>query len=177
MDTGCDRQENPGGSGVGTKDSREPNNPWPTPENTLTLVRDCSTGTHTFGSIWLEDGREIQTLELPWRENRQGISCIPSGIYPCRANVARQLIHIDNVPGREGIQLHVGNYLKDTHGCILPGMWRIAPGPIKTTPAVMDSLNALNLLLRHLRGRKLIAGTFFLEIKSCSSQTAEMLQS
>ena len=62
-------------------------------------------------------------LELPYKSNACNISCIPAGIYPFEKRNDYRLgktIRILNVPNRTGILVHVGNYLKDTEGCILP---------------------------------------------------------
>lgn len=36
----------------------------------------------TTGSLILPSGIQIMTLELPWRDNLRGVSCIPVGTYP-----------------------------------------------------------------------------------------------
>lgn len=64
------------------------------------------------------------TIELPWKENLRGISCIPEGRYrletrytPHRGNH----IHVQNVPGRSLILLHPASHaLTDLQGCIAP---------------------------------------------------------
>jgi hypothetical protein len=68
------------------------------------------------------------TIELPDFNNKKNVSCIPEGIYdvekydsPTKGNV----FHILNVPGRDSILIHKGNYATgkkvDTMGCILSG--------------------------------------------------------
>jgi hypothetical protein len=70
-------------------------------------------------------------LELPWRDNRTCVSCIPPGTYPVAWRESRRwkAFHIRNVPGRSYILIHSGNYAGDvakgwkTHvqGCVLLG--------------------------------------------------------
>lgn len=63
-------------------------------------------------------------LELPWRENKKNISCIPRGRYRAwKRESAKHGHHImlGDVPGRSMILIHAGNSYKDTKGCILPG--------------------------------------------------------
>lgn len=78
-------------------------------------------GPHCFG-----------TLEPPPRDNRPGESCIPPGRYYVeRTGTPSFPEHyvLKDVPGREGIVIHAGNfagdpakgYKTDTHGCILIG--------------------------------------------------------
>jgi len=87
----------------------------------------------TIGSLIAFDGEKriysCKTIELPWLNNQHNISCIPEGIY----EVIR-IIHpakgkcfsVQNVPDREGILIHKGNYINgtkiDSKGCILPGL-------------------------------------------------------
>lgn len=89
----------------------------------------------TLGS-WYDDAGEFvaKTLELPWKENKRGISCIPEGVYivtkepPIPANdpqgrKERPYTHfrIKEVPGRYGILVHRGINPKHSKGCILVG--------------------------------------------------------
>ena len=72
-------------------------------------------------------GKAVYTcraLELPWKDNQRGVSCIPLGLYPVRhyqSATRGHILAVDNVPGRQLIRVHPGNYTKDTEGCILPG--------------------------------------------------------
>lgn len=64
-------------------------------------------------------------IELPYRDNRINISCIPSGIYTFQKRLRAdktQTIEILNVPNRSNVLAHPGNFIKDTHGCILPNL-------------------------------------------------------
>jgi len=64
------------------------------------------------------------TLELPYTFNFQDISSIPPGTYngDIRTDGARGWrIELKDVPDRTLIQIHVGNYPKNTTGCILLG--------------------------------------------------------
>lgn len=71
-------------------------------------------------------------LELPWRDNQRGKSCVVAGVY--RAQLYQspkfgQVIWVRAVPQRSGILFHAGNVAGDaaqgwmTHslGCPLPG--------------------------------------------------------
>lgn len=71
----------------------------------------------------------LKTLELPWKNNAREESCIPSGTYDCERIQHPKFgicFYVKNVPGREGILFHAGNFASgnkvDTEGCILPGL-------------------------------------------------------
>jgi hypothetical protein len=75
---------------------------------------------------------ECKTLELPWRENRKQISCIPAGEYDVEIRLSNKygrVYWVRHVPNRTYILIHSGNYAGDkskgfkTHvmGCILLG--------------------------------------------------------
>lgn len=69
---------------------------------------------------------EFFTLELPWRDNERNISCIPEGDYlvlKMHPNGKRkyQYFWVQDVPGRDGILFHPGNYTHQILGCLLPG--------------------------------------------------------
>ncbi len=95
-------------------------------------------GEFNAGTLEVSLGREqlfqCQTLELPWKDNQRNISCIPEGTYPFIKRRAgtfyeryRQrwghefTIQVGDVPDRDFILVHIGNYLVDTRGCILVG--------------------------------------------------------
>ena len=71
------------------------------------------------------DGFMCLTLELPWKQNKQSISCIPEGTYKYRIAASPRtgnlVIWIDNVPNRTSIQIHAGNYTRQIEGCCLVG--------------------------------------------------------
>jgi hypothetical protein len=85
----------------------------------------------TLGMVLFEDFK-CYSLELPWRNNRQNISCIPSGIYQVEIRISPKygkVYWVKNVPDRSWILIHSGNWAGDrnkgyrTHvnGCILFG--------------------------------------------------------
>jgi len=69
---------------------------------------------------------ECKTLELPWLNNERKISCIPAGEYLVvkrKAFPKRNYdhFHIQNVPNRDWILIHIGNKVSQILGCILVG--------------------------------------------------------
>lgn len=67
---------------------------------------------------------EAKSLELPWKENTQRISCIPAGNYAVKKHNSPNFGYcfwIQNVPGRSEILIHRGNFYTDILGCILIG--------------------------------------------------------
>lgn len=86
----------------------------------------------------------IYTLELPWRENKADISCIPQGTYrviPHNSEAHPKTYEITNVLNREAILIHVGNYPANFRGCVGVGL-----GVSPTTPMISNSEKAMDLL-------------------------------
>lgn len=79
--------------------------------------------TETLGS-WYNDGKLIaKTMELPWKDNANNVSCIPEGTY----KVVREKtspkhdyphLRILNVPKRNGILVHKITYVSGLLGCV-----------------------------------------------------------
>lgn len=73
---------------------------------------------------------KCDSLELLYRDNKQIVSCINTGIYLCKKrgatkNIPYPHIWITNVTGRAGICVHYGNFAAgkkvDIKGCVLAG--------------------------------------------------------
>ncbi len=78
----------------------------------------------TNGTISI-GGRDIcGTIELPWRDNRPNISCIPEGSYRISLYRSRRFgacLLVRDVPGRKGILIHPANDAqRELRGCIAP---------------------------------------------------------
>ena len=90
----------------------------------MELIRIEYGKTETLGVI-LKGGKILcYTLELPWKDNQNDISCIPTGIYECkrfRNEKFPNTFEITNVPNRTGILFHSGVTHKDILGCIITG--------------------------------------------------------
>lgn len=83
-----------------------------------TMMPFCTTGDLTC------DDFKCKTLELPWVNNKQEVSCIPAGVYKCRkinSPANGECIEIMDVEGRTHIQIHSANYVKQLLGCIAVG--------------------------------------------------------
>jgi hypothetical protein len=64
------------------------------------------------------------TIELPWRDNEVGRSCIPLGVYTAERHASPKFgatYWLRNVPGRSEILIHTANSKSDLDGCIGPG--------------------------------------------------------
>ena len=88
----------------------------------ITLVTVGQSTRGTFGVLRVGQVPFALTLEKPWSDNQQNISCIPMGVYRCvRVQSPRfgKTFEVTQVPGRTHILFHRGNYLEDTEGCIL----------------------------------------------------------
>lgn len=69
---------------------------------------------------------ECKTLELPFKDNKRSISCIPEDDYlvlkmPPTVKRKYEYFWVQHVPGRSGILFHPGNFTRQIKGCILPG--------------------------------------------------------
>ncbi|MDD5178545.1 MAG: DUF5675 family protein [Candidatus Nanoarchaeia archaeon] len=101
------------------------------PTVTLVLSRiyegdDCTIGLLYLGQTTFTGEELCYTLENPWRNDEPEISSIPPGTYQAFLRISKGGIRIQlvNAPEnvRSAIQIHVGNNLEDTIGCILVGL-------------------------------------------------------
>lgn len=97
----------------------------------LTRYYQSSVQTRSRIRVVNEDRDEVFScygLELPWRDNDNRVSCIPTGEYQVRPRAASESGKYDydhflikDVPGRSYILIHAGNIYKHTLGCVLVG--------------------------------------------------------
>lgn len=93
-------------------------------EFVLTVLRQYQSARCTSGYLAVNGAIICYTLERPWKNNQQNISSIPAGRYRAFLRYDKGdhwRIQLDGVPGRTGVQIHVGNAVDDTQGCILVG--------------------------------------------------------
>ena len=78
----------------------------------------------TEGRLVFPDGSEVKTLELPWKDNRPFVSCIPEGRYIVERDYTgrHQFYKILCVANRTHIEIHLANKVKELQGCIAPCM-------------------------------------------------------
>ena len=78
----------------------------------------------TNGTIYFNGEKICHTIELPWRNNLQRLSCIPQGCYRLEKRKYTkhgEQIGIPAVLGREAILIHTANNaMKELMGCIAP---------------------------------------------------------
>ena len=98
-----------------------------------------------LGTLYYKKEKLCKTLENPWLWNKKNVSCIPEGTYICeRSNEGRfKYWNILDVPDRSNIEIHQGNKVSDTEGCILFGRdWCIMDGEL----AINHSRSTLDYL-------------------------------
>ena len=124
----------------------------------LRIIRYSTSDHGTFGVLIRPDGFVCHSLELPQRDNKPNISCIPAGRYELRylersaSGRYRHVYHLQGVYGRSGVLIHAGNLAGDvtkdlrTHsaGCILLGAKR---GVLSGQQAVLSSGPTLTKLM------------------------------
>lgn len=97
----------------------------PSASDAYTLRRVSSNEEGTFGVLVAPDGKPLcLTLEDPWNNNEQNVSCIPAGEYRCvphNGTKYKNVWLLENVPNRSAILIHQGNNRDHTQGCILVG--------------------------------------------------------
>lgn len=78
----------------------------------------------TLGSLYRNGETIAKVLELPWKQNKRGISCIPEGVYrvikqPAKPTRDYPYFRLPEVPNRSGILIHRGTNPEHSRGCIL----------------------------------------------------------
>ena len=91
----------------------------------IELIRFGSFKDRTVGRLTYND-EHFYTVEKPWADNKQNISCIPTGYCKLvRVDSPRfgaNTWEVANVTGRSHILIHVANTSADVIGCIGLGM-------------------------------------------------------
>ena len=139
------------------------------------LQREASQEDGTYGVLTLPDGSTFHTLELPWRNNETGKSCIPPGTYKVEIRESPKFgrcYEVKSVPSRSAILIHAGNTAgnvdkglkSDVQGCILLGMGR---GRINNQIAVVESKPALASFMQKMGG-----ASFTLNVVGSAQDTA-----
>ena len=96
-------------------------------ERTIKVIRTSDDGHQTLGKLFVMTGTRVDfecfTLELPWKDNKSRVSCIPKGTYKAvKMNHSPAFgyphIWIQDVPNRYGIKIHRANKVEHLKGCI-----------------------------------------------------------
>lgn len=95
----------------------------------------------TFGVLMTDEHHKVAVmLELPWKNNLPDESCVPAGSYTCvryrSPKRGYDVFLLNGVPGRSAIEIHIGNSVHDTDGCLLIGT---RYGTVNGVPAVTGS--------------------------------------
>ncbi len=116
------------------------------------IVRNDHSDQGTFGALFVEvKGFQCYTAELPWRENKDDVSCIPAGEYKCvwaKSPHFGLCYHIQGVKDRDNVLIHGGNFAgdkakglrSDVKGCVLLG---VSIGKLSGQQALLESRKAL----------------------------------
>ncbi|WP_303317200.1 DUF5675 family protein [Flavivirga abyssicola] len=118
----------------------------------------------TNGTLFCADKFLCHTIELPWRENKRSISCIPEGRYKVVSRYSKRFknhLWIKGVSNRRLILIHPANdALKELEGCIAPVTYL---GGLGKGIYSRDAMQKLLFLVHQAQDRK---KTIFLTIKS-----------
>ena len=103
----------------------------------------------TNGKLCHKGKLQCYTIELPWRNNAQKISCIPEGKYRIRMRYSikhKQHLRLEGVSGRDLILVHPANIAEDElKGCIAPVTHITGEGRGSLSRAACKRLTALVL--------------------------------
>lgn len=96
------------------------------------LERTYKTDLPTDGSLSLNGKHVCYTIELPWLNNQQNISCIEEGSYflnRCFSSKFGWHLILKDVQNRKFILIHpANNALEELRGCIAPVTELLRPG-------------------------------------------------
>ena len=143
-------------------------------ETNLLLKRTTRTDKSTIGELHLNGKFFCYTLEDRDRGLKKtdsllsikarkliGITAIPAGRYEVALTWSNRfkkyMPQLLNVPGYEGVRIHVGNYPEETEGCLLVGIG-------KGTDKIIDSRTAFTALMQQLESA-VTKGKIFITIQ------------
>lgn len=115
------------------------------------------------------EGFYCKILELPWKNNKSNISCIPEGEYSVKVRKSKKfgiVYWLTDVADRLWILMHSGNlagdtkkgYITHSHGCLLYGKY---VGELRNQIAVLCSKPTLRAFMKYMEYKP-----FLLRIKN-----------
>lgn len=116
------------------------------------LIRLVDDGLQTFGTLIINNFPVCVTLEPAWKNNLPARSCIPAGTYMAELKSHEEhgpILHITPVEGRDPIYIHIGNWRRQTQGCILPGKYFKVDQ--HNDEMVVSSADAMKAIIRAMR--------------------------
>ena len=115
----------------------------------IEIKRRYQSSVCTSGDLYINGTWVAYALERPWVNNLPFISSVPPGSYQARLRYDHSdkwRVELIGVPGRTHVQIHIGNVVQDSVGCILVGKQlmgdacTIRPG---TSKAAYDDMKRL----------------------------------
>lgn len=131
------------------------------PMRKATLTRYETGPEGTYSNVVTDNGYQCYGMELPWLDNKTGVSCAPAGSFlfkvadsPKHGKVYQEwddpkTKEKEDVPGREFIQIHRANWIRQLRGCIALGG---AVGIVLGIKGVMSSEDTVNRFMADLDG-------------------------
>lgn len=119
----------------------------------INLYRYWKSNESIIGIVDIPGISPLFSLELPWKNNEQCISCIPIGNYKCfRRHSSKnrdwnEAFEIMQVPSRTDILFgHIGNEPKDILGCVAFGRYYFKENYIS------HSKEAIDIWMNYMKG-------------------------
>ena len=98
----------------------------------------------THGALFIKDRFLGFTIELPWRDNKKNMSCIPEGSYILKARFSKKFNHhlvLEQVSNRSLVLIHPANNSKvELKGCIAPVSYLTGIGKGLYSKPLLDKL-------------------------------------
>jgi hypothetical protein len=125
------------------------------------------------GALFVSNRFLCHTIELPWRDNKRSVSCVPEGSYEIAPRYSQKFknhLILRNVSGRSLILFHPANDAqKELRGCIAPVTYLSGIGKGIYSKDALDKL--LSLVHQALDRKEEI----LLTIKSVNYETCRTL--
>jgi hypothetical protein len=99
------------------------------------------------------DAFRCVTIELPWRDDAENISCIPAGTYMAERYFSPKhgypVFRLIGVPNREYVEVHIANLPEDLLGCIGVGLTfaHVKKANGHEGPGILGSSTAFHMLM------------------------------
>ena len=107
----------------------------------------------TNGTLEINGQQICKSIELPWRNNKRSVSCIPEGRYTLKLIQSRmfgKVLQLIDVPQRDQILIHPANQAaQELRGCIAPVMVHTGAGMgLGSRRAMQQLMNIAELYLQ-----------------------------